>query len=289
MLPLPVKCLRKITGAAFIPVRVHTQFTIDGKGRRKVKWRTTHDDSFPLLSTQSVNNRLIRELLTVCFYGHCMMRILHGIPIMRLNQPLIRILVLKIDLDAAYRRIPVTAKMAMLTITIIKKIMYILLRLPFGVANGPNNYSLMSEPIFDLTNDVLRDPTFDPATLHSPLQSQFELPAAPYDESTPFEPARPLFMDLPLFWAMADGYIDDIITIVLDVGDWLKNAVNAAALIIHSIVRPTDTAGPLPHNESISIQKLKGEGTPDEIKMILGWQVDTRRFRIHLPVEKSIE
>lgn len=289
MLPLPVKCLKKLTGAAVIPVGVHTQFTVDGEGKRAVKRRTTHDASFPPPSTKSVNNRLIRELLTDCFYGHCMMRILHGIHIMRLNQPFIRILMLKLDLDAAYRRLHVTARMALLTITVIQKIAYILLRLPFGVANGPNDYSLISEPIFDLTNDVLRDPTFDPTDLHSPLQSEFEAPASTYDDSTPFEPARPLFVDVPFFWAMADGYIDDIITIVLDVGGWLKKAVNAAPLVIHSMFRPTDAADLLPRNEPISIRKLKGEGTPDEVKVILGWQVDTRRFRIHLPFEKSNE
>ena len=37
------------------------------------------------------------------------------------------------------------------------KIAYILLRLPFGVANELNDYSVISESIFDLTNDVLRD------------------------------------------------------------------------------------------------------------------------------------
>ena len=76
---------------------------------------------------------------------------------------------LKIDLDAAYGRLHVTAKMALLTITIIQKIAYVLLHLPFGVANGPNDYSVVSEPIFNLTNDVLRDPSFDPTILHSPL------------------------------------------------------------------------------------------------------------------------
>ena len=289
MLPLPVKCLSKTNGAAVIPVGVHTQLTIDSDGRRKIKRRTTHDASFSPPSTHSVNNRLIRELLTECFYGHCMMRILHGIHIMRFHHPLIRILMLKIDLDAAYRRIHVTAKMALLTITIIKKIAYVLLRLPFGVANGPNDYSLISEPIFDLTNDVLRDPTFNPVDLHSPLQPHLAPPATTYDESTPFEPARPLFVKVSFFWAMADGYIDDIITIVLDVGSWLQKAVNAAPLIIHSLFRPTDTKDPLPRNESISMRKLKGEGTPDETKIILGWKVDTRRFRIHLPAEKSVE
>ena len=126
------------------------------------------------------------------------------------------------------------------------------------MANGPNDYSTISD-------DVLRDPTFDPSTLHSPLQSQFETAATPYNESIPFEPAYSLFVDVPFFWAMVDGYIDDTITIVLYVGDWLQKAVNAAPLIIHSIFIPKDTTDLLPRNESISIRKLKGEGTSYEI------------------------
>ena len=126
----------------------------------------------PPPSKKSVNERMLRDLLTEYFYGYCLLRILHAIHAMRLKHPLICILLIKIDLDAAYRRLHVTAKMALLTITIIKKIAYILLRLPFGVANGPNDYSLVSEPLFDLTNEILRDTSYDPSLLHSPIQEQ---------------------------------------------------------------------------------------------------------------------
>ena len=55
--------------------------------------------------------------------------------------------------------------MARLNITIVEEIAYVILRLQFGIANGPNDYSLTSEPLFDLTNDILLDPTFDPRTM----------------------------------------------------------------------------------------------------------------------------
>ena len=76
---------------------------------------------------------------------------------------------MKLDLEAAYRRLHVTTRMALLAITIIGRIAYILLRLPFGVANGPNDYSIISETIMDLTNDILADDTFDPAIIKSHL------------------------------------------------------------------------------------------------------------------------
>lgn len=71
MLPILKHSLTILKGAALIPVGVATQFTIDNKGNRKVKKRTTHDASFPPPSNQSVNNRLIKELLVGYFYGHC--------------------------------------------------------------------------------------------------------------------------------------------------------------------------------------------------------------------------
>ena len=105
MLPIPVTCLRKVKGAAVIPVGVHTQFTIDEKGERKTKRRTTHDASFQPPSNKSINTRMNRDALHECFYGHCMLRVLHKLHSMRVRHPALRILLIKIDLDAAYRRL----------------------------------------------------------------------------------------------------------------------------------------------------------------------------------------
>ena len=193
----------------------------------------------------------------------------------------------KLDLDAAYRRLHMLAKMAVLTITIIKKIAYILMRLPFGVANGPHDFCLISEPLIDLVNDILEDETFDPNTTHSPLRSKLREPKERYDENTPFGEARELFVPIPFSYASADGYIDDLITLMLDLGNWSKKGSNAAPLAVHTLFHPTDENDSLPRDDPASIRKLDGEGTPDERKIILGWTVDTRLLRIFLPGEKA--
>jgi hypothetical protein len=176
-----------------------------------------------------------REALHECFYGHCMLRVLHKIHTMRVRHPALRILLIKIDLDAAYRRLHVKAAMALLTITIIEKLAYVLLRLPFGVANGPNDYSLVSEPLFDLTNDIMQDETFRPETLHSPIRSELEKPEAVTENTSPFGEARPLIVDVPFAYAATDGYIDDMITMVLDKDNWTDKAINAGPLAIYSL------------------------------------------------------
>ena len=111
--------------------------------------------------------------------------------------------------------------MAVLTITIIRKIAYILLRLSFGVANGPNDFCLVSKPIIDLTNNVLRDDTWNPETTQSPLQQHFKPSSQRYESPTPFGKSRKLFVPIPFYWAVADGYIDNIIIIIADHADWI--------------------------------------------------------------------
>ena len=89
---------------------------------------------------------------------------------MRWKHPILRIFITKLELDAAYVQLHVVAVMVVLTIKILKKIAYILSCVPFGVANGPNDFSLVSELIMDLTNDILRDKSWDPSVIYSPLQ-----------------------------------------------------------------------------------------------------------------------
>ena len=70
MLPIPARCLQKLKGALVIPVGAHTKYTINVEGKHNTKRRTTHDASFAPPSNKPVNNRLLRDLLTDCFYGH---------------------------------------------------------------------------------------------------------------------------------------------------------------------------------------------------------------------------
>ena len=221
MLPVTIKSVLKIKGAVVIPVGCATQFSINKDGDRYTKQRTTHDSSFAPPSGNSVNERIHRELLTECFYGHCLLRFLHAIHITLWTYSGKRIFITKLDLDAAYCWLHVIAAMIVLTVTILKKIAYILLRLPFGVVNGPNNFSLLSEPIMDLTNDILRDKEWDPTEIHSPLQPEFDTMNEQYDNDIPFVTANKLFVPMPFYPAMADGYIDDIVTVMLDQVDWV--------------------------------------------------------------------
>ena len=122
------------------------------------------------------------------------------------------------------------------------------------MANGPNDYGLISKSIFDLTNDV-RDETFDPDDFHSPLNDELDESASSYENDVPFAPVQNLFVNVSFNYAMADGYIAGIITVMLEVQGWVANALNAAPLVIHSLFHPIDPSDPLPRDESISKRK----------------------------------
>ena len=76
--------------------------------------------------------------------------------------------------------------------------------MPFGVVNGPNDFCTISEPIMDLTNGILRDQTWDPDIIHSPLQTMLNPTFNRYNDEIPYGEARELFIHVPFHMAMAD-------------------------------------------------------------------------------------
>ena len=128
---------------------------------------------------------------------------------------------------------------------------------------------MVIEPIMDLTNDILRDKTLDPSTTYAPLRSRFSTSKTRYHKDTPYGKACPLFVNVPFYHAIADGYLDDIITAILDEDGWVKRGQSAAPLVGHTIFR-TKEGGELPRDDAVSTRKLDGEGKPDERKPVLG-------------------
>ena len=100
----------KHKNAVVVPLGVAEKFSINEKGERYIKIRVIHDCSFPGPSGLSVNNRFQQESLQPCFYGFCLLRILHMISAIRSRWPTKRILIGKTDLDASYHRIHANAK-----------------------------------------------------------------------------------------------------------------------------------------------------------------------------------
>ena len=194
----------------------------------------------------------------------------------------------KTDLDAAFRRIHATITAAVSCITIIDEIAYILLRLPFGSSPAPSIFDIPSQIIGDITTTLASDPTWNPDELHAIKYYKFmeELPIEKFDSSISFGHAEELFVDIVKSDKVFDIYIDDLIAAALDTPQNRKTLLHAPALAIHTLFRPTDDQDPLPRDELINITKHHAEAKLEERKVVLGWEINSRTFRIYLPKSK---
>ena len=108
------------------------------------------------------------------------------------------------------------------------------------------------------------------------------------DESIPFAVAKPLFVPVPNRETFIEGYVDDGIGCCVDINGNLNRLQNAIPLSTEVVFRPISKTEKVLRNDQIHETKLQGEGKPSESKVILGWEINTRKFCIHLPIHKYI-
>lgn len=288
MIPFPPDIIPKLKNACVIPIGVATQFTINEKNETIEKLRLTHDCSWEGPSSFSVNNRINEDLLPPLQYGRCLLRVLHNLQQMRYENPNKRILMAKHDLDSAYRRLHWHAKCALLCITIVSNIAYILTRLCFGIASGPNEWCLISELIVDFATALLEDDTWNPDDLFNPnenIPSHTEY----VDSSVEIEQVKKvIFRNTKTKNSYIDGYIDDLLTLIIEELGLIKKGIHVIPLILFILFRPVHKQEPILRTDILSKAKLIAEGMLSERKTFLGWTIDSRRMRIFLPKLKTL-
>ena len=287
MIPIFTSAVPSIPKAGAIPISVVTQHTINEDNERIEKQRMAHDLSSPMESGRSVNNMVDEDLMDACLFGFCMLRVLHNLHSMRIRHPTRRILLGKIDLDAAFRRLHVWLAHALLSFTIIRNLAYLLFRMPFGAKDGPSKHEIPSNMTVDLAQALIDDETWDPFTLRSPNEHLIPPPFENTDDSE-FGIAYFLAIKFKDRDCYVDGYVDDLITLVVETSNSIiERARNAIALAIHILFRPRNTNDPIHRDDVLSLRKLLAEGRLEEQKVFLGWLIDTRRFIIRIPYEKA--
>lgn len=288
-LPLPISSIEKFQDTGSIaPLGVQDQSSLTDEGIRFEKWRMTHDQTFPGPSGVSVNKRVITDDLPACMYGHTLLRVLHFIVHLRYRHPTKRILLGKFDLKAAFRRAHLSPATALESMATLEDLLFISLRLTFSGAPCPLTWSCISESICDLANDLIKCPAWDHSMLHSPIQASI-LPALRLPDTIPLGQAVKLAIKFPRDEiGKTDIFLDDYAPIALDIGDNVDRVACAVPLAIHTVGRQLSDNEPLPRDDLISISKLAAEGRMEETKMLLGWQIDTRRLFLHLPLNKYL-
>lgn len=146
----------------------------------------------------------------------------------------------------------------------------------------------MSETTCDLANNLLQCPEWDPSKLYNPVQSQLPPPKFE-DDDVPFSPVLEPAVDLPVNNpGFVDVFIDDTITVTPDIGNNVEQGEGVALLAMHVVGQPCDDNEVLPQKDLTSLSKLIAEGRLEELKIIIGWLLDTRRMIIAPPEHKFI-
>jgi len=289
-LPLPTIAADVLPNTAIAPLGLVLQASIDDKGNIVDKYRLTHDMTFEMSEKgqNSVNNRVIPTNLTPCRYGQALLRVCHKIVFLRHNHPNEKILLTKVDWKSAYRRLHLHVDTAAQSMVSIDGMLLMALRMTFGGAPNPSQWSDITEPACDLANDLCRRPDWSPAEFQSPhhklLQKAVDNDRA-LDQSTPFQPAKNvihphLFDIFPSF----DNYIDDQFGAFL--ARHAKKGTAVLPFVIYLLGRPPDTRNFLPRDDLLSLSKFFAEASPSELKIILGWLLNTRELLLSLPRAK---
>jgi hypothetical protein len=129
---------------------------------------------------------------------------------------------------------------------------------------------------------------WDPATLKSPDQTVTPDPIR-LGPVIMFAVALPMAVTIPpVITGRVDGFIDDLINVFLDTLENCRCQAHVVPLAMFVTSRPHagDTQEPILRRAILSMEKLATEGTPEEIQIVLGWLIDTRRLLVALPQDK---
>jgi hypothetical protein len=289
---IPLDKAQEIPNLVLSPMGVANQLGVNESGVFVPKKRLTHDLSFPgLKSGQSVNSRSDEESLEPCMFGHALLRIIHSIIRMRQKYPDKIIWIRKEDVKSAYRRMHVNADTALQAAVQLRienqDYLLISLRLPFGGSPCPSEFCLLSDMITDTVNDLMACKKWDPNLLHSDYIKI--IPAAiPLPNNIPFAQARALSVTCEEdVSCKSDVFVDDIITLGVDIDDNLSRIIAAPCTVMHAVAhRAIGNETFVPRQNFISEDKNEAEGAPEEVKITLGWELDSRRLLIKLPAHK---
>jgi hypothetical protein len=86
-----------------------------------------------------------------------------------------------------------------------------------------------------------------------------------------------------------DSFIDDLIQVFLDTDKNRATQPHAVPLAVFVSNRPhAGDDEPVPRRENLSGPKLEAKGTPAELQIVLGWEMNTRLLLVILPFDKFV-
>ena len=119
-IPLPREAASLIKHGEVYPVGLVSNHTFNDEGEPIVRYRLTHDLSFPIKKGVAINDRVDKDRLVALQYGFAFLRSLHLIHRIRQENSNGVILINKRDLKDAYRRVHTWANIAAACMILVK-------------------------------------------------------------------------------------------------------------------------------------------------------------------------
>jgi hypothetical protein len=292
-IPITIECARKLKNGSLTPLGCAVQWTINELNEKIVKRRTTHNLSFEWLSGLSVNSSVDPDCLEEIIYGHCLYRCIHIMHQMRLKYPRVAILMSKFDIDSAFRRLHSWCEHAPLYMATLPSpdcedelTAFLDVRMPFGANQGPGKFGIISETATDIANYLMKNKAWNPEKLKSSFSKKIpdkEL----LDEMIEFGQAFPLLAEIQDYKTYWDVFVDDLINLTLNEMGLEGKAKEAAAIALELLFRPKVEGEEVDRNTILKWEKLLAEGRQEEVKVILGWLINSRIWRIFIPDDKA--
>jgi hypothetical protein len=160
----------------------------------------------------------------------------------------------------------------------------------FWGAPGPNEWSILAEPICNLAKALIQDENWDLSVIKACSQSLVPLPE--FELHEPFGEGKDLIVNIPVDpKGTHDVYLEDIIALTVNVqgSNNLDYCAGAALLAIEATAQPSHRSEPILREEMEAINKLIAEARPEETKLILGWLLNFHQLIISLPNNKHQE
>jgi hypothetical protein len=192
-LPLPMSKIHLLPNILIAPMNIVEQDTIDEHGTTVPKFRLTHDQSYKFEhgSNTLLNSRLDRNKLHPCYFGWVIRRLINWTVAAWRKHPNRRIFATKVDFKSAYCRLHLHHRIAAQSCTLLPDddLALMALRLTFGGAACPFEWSVILETICDLATAIAHDKNWDTNELQAPDQDLVPPPTS-FQMTSPLPPAR---------------------------------------------------------------------------------------------------
>jgi len=160
------------------------------------------------------------------------------------------------------------------------------LRMTFGGAPYPSLWGHCSETITDVCNTLIQCSSWDFLSFYDEKANRIPGPIRLPPDVT-FAQAKEMSVDVPVNdFGKVDVFIDDTIAVTPDLNQNTTRVTRAVPLAIHSVARPVEPSDDIPRLDIISAKKLQAKGAFEEVKIVLGWLINTRSLLISLPKDK---